>query len=264
MDYTSESYNRTQYAGSGNLDKRISIYRFNTNPENWYDWVFRRLDLRPGERALECASGNGALWKRNIERIPVGAEVTLSDLNEAMLGDCRANLAEAGGRFRFARLDLQALPAGLGPFSLVIANHVLYHLADLSGALSGIARALEPGGRFVATTIGREDNKELGELLRAYSPAIEFDHAKVAANFGLENGGEILSRHFGKVELFEYENRLEIADAGAIFDYAMSLNGIDAAVSDKDDFRAFLERVVTGSGGRYIVTKKTGLFLARG
>lgn len=262
MDYASRDYNRIQYSGAAKLAKRIAIYRFNSNPENWYDWVFARLGLEAGDRVLECGCGDGSLWKRNLAAIPAEAEITLSDQGESMLADCRAKLGEAAGRFRFLRLDLQDLPSGLGPFSLVVANHVLYHVAELDGALARVSGMLAPEGRFVASTIGRDDNRELGELLKAYSPAIEFDHAKVAAAFGLENGGEILGRQFGEVELIEYPNRLEIRDAGAIFDYAMSLNGIEAAVPDAEDFRAYLEGELAAAGGAFMVTKRTGLFLA--
>lgn len=262
LDYASRDYNRVQYAGAANLNKRIGIYRFNSNPENWYDWVFARLPLGERSRVLECGCGNGNLWVRNLAAIPAGTELTLADQSEAMLADCRANLGEAASRFRFLRFDIANPPDDLGAFSLIVANHVLYHIADLDRALAGLGRLLSPDGAFAASTIGLGDNQELGELLHGYSPAIEFDHAKVAARFGLENGRAILESHFRDVELLEYPNRLEITDAGAIFDYAMSLYGIDAAVPDKDDFRAYLDRALAAAGGTYIVTKRTGLFLA--
>ncbi len=50
------------------------------------------------------------------------------------------------------RLDICALPFGNGSFDMVIANHVLEHVADDARALSEIFRILKPGGRAVLQT----------------------------------------------------------------------------------------------------------------
>lgn len=50
------------------------------------------------------------------------------------------------------RLDLQHLPFAEGTFDLVIGNHVLEHVADVSQALAEVRRVLVPGGRFICQT----------------------------------------------------------------------------------------------------------------
>jgi SAM-dependent methyltransferase len=46
--------------------------------------------------------------------------------------------------------DAADLPVGSGSFDLVLANHVLNDLRDITGPINEFARVLRPGGRFIA------------------------------------------------------------------------------------------------------------------
>jgi SAM-dependent methyltransferase len=50
------------------------------------------------------------------------------------------------------KMDLQALPFGAASFDLVIANHVLEHVADDVLAVTEISRVLAPGGHAILQT----------------------------------------------------------------------------------------------------------------
>jgi SAM-dependent methyltransferase len=58
---------------------------------------------------------------------------------------------------RLRRIDLAALPFPDADFDVVIANHVLEHVADDAGALAEIRRVLRPGGwAMLAVPIARK------------------------------------------------------------------------------------------------------------
>lgn len=60
-----------QYRDAGRLQKRIHLYdKYSVNPYGWHLWVFDLLGQRLDVHILELGCGDGALWHRNIERIP--------------------------------------------------------------------------------------------------------------------------------------------------------------------------------------------------
>src|SRR5437867_1062098 len=99
-----------QYQDATNLTARIRLHaRFSTNRYGWTRWLFDQLRLGPDARVLELGCGPGHLWRENMEHIPEGWEVTLTDFSAGMLREAHGNLG--GGRpFRFMVVDAQAIP----------------------------------------------------------------------------------------------------------------------------------------------------------
>lgn len=50
---TEEEKVKEQYRTSSNLEKRIRIHDYSTNPQKWMDWVYERLELKENDRVLE-------------------------------------------------------------------------------------------------------------------------------------------------------------------------------------------------------------------
>ena len=93
--FTDQQYLKTdQYKDSSNLDARVAIHqRFSTNPYGWFRWIFDTLLKLPSSaRILELGCGHGLLWKENVDRIPSGWMITLSDLSPGMLDAAWRNL----------------------------------------------------------------------------------------------------------------------------------------------------------------------------
>ncbi|MGE5252069.1 MAG: class I SAM-dependent methyltransferase, partial [Bacteroidota bacterium] len=150
-----ESLQNGQYRSAANLTSRIDLHRsYSRNPYGWFRWVFDQLDLPPSTRLLELACGRGDLWRDNLDRIPPGWDITLTDLSEGMLADAKTWLAGSPHPFRFERADIQDIPFDDGQFDAVIANHMLYYVADKPGAFREVLRVLRPGGYFFTTTVG--------------------------------------------------------------------------------------------------------------
>lgn len=101
-----------------------------------FDW----LDPQPGERILDLGCGDGALTERLVA---VGADVIGTDFSADMV-------AAAVARGLDARvLDGHALNFD-GAFDSVFSNAALHWMTRPDAVIAGVARALRPGGRFVA------------------------------------------------------------------------------------------------------------------
>lgn len=219
------------------------------------------MKLAPGSRVLDLGAGPGWFWARaaGTER---SQELVVSDLSRGMVREARRNLFHAAARVRFLVCDVQALPFEAGRFDVVLANHMLYHVPDRERALREIARALRPGGRLYASTVGASHMREIDELARAVVPDQAWMRF-VSSGFTLDTGREELARVFQEVELDRYPDELRVNEAEALLDYLRSMASAPRldppALARLRD--AILGRIARD--GAFRVTKDTGLFTAR-
>lgn len=217
-----------QYHDGKRLAARGYLHaRFRTNSYGWFRWLFDHLRLAPQSRVLELGCGLGWLWRQNLDRIPAGWDVTLSDLSPGMLDEARRQLGESASSFHFAVVNAQAIPYPDGAFGAVIANHMLYHVPDRPQALAEIRRVLTPAGRLYASTIGNDYLRELWTLAAGHER--EFGRA---FPFNLENGAAQLREHFAHVALDRYDDTLVVTEAEPLLAYVFSLAPRGAARDD--------------------------------
>jgi SAM-dependent methyltransferase len=102
--------------------------------------VVALLDPKPGERILDLGCGDGAL---TAALAAAGADVLGVDASADMVAAARARGLDAevadGHELRFN-----------GEFDAVFSNAALHWMTDPDAVIAGVARALKPGGRFVA------------------------------------------------------------------------------------------------------------------
>ena len=264
-DSSSQQYLLThQYKDSHNLDARVQLHaRFSTNKYGWHRWVFDHFNIPPHARILELGCGPAGLWTRNLHRIPIGWEITLSDFSPGMLEQAQRNLQNSPRPFAFQQLDAQSIPFEDAHFDAVIANHMLYHVPDKAKALTEIRRVLKPGGRFYAATNGLDHMRELRELLYRFESGTRtlWDDASFLS-FRLENGREILSQAFSTIALHLYEDSLIVTEAAPLVAYVLSMPVSKLIIGEKlTQFNSFVEQELASHGAIHI-TKATGLFEA--
>jgi trans-aconitate 2-methyltransferase len=147
------------------------------------------LDLlapRQGELILDLGCGSGQLTAAIAD---AGASVIGLDSSPEMLAEARANYPAV--EFRLgdaANFNIES------PVDAVFSNAVLHWVKNAAGAAGCIARALKPGGRFVAEFGGRGNNQSILDAIREllgpvetpwYYPSIG-EYATVLEQSGLE------------------------------------------------------------------------------
>ena len=253
---------RTQYANAGNLNARILIHDlFSTNQEKWTDFIFKHLLIEKDMQVLAIGCGNATQWQENRIRFPQGARFILSDLSIGMLREARAGL-QGDSRFSFYCGDAQALAFGQASFDRVTANHMLYHVPDITAALQEVSRVLKPEGIFIAATNGNEHLIELYELLNGFDSNYLYE-ANKHARFSIENGIGQLDGIFVDVGVSLYKSDLWVTDAKLLVDYTYSMwDAMDTIGEERrTEMQVFFQNLIDRDGGIYI-RKSTGVLLA--
>jgi ubiquinone/menaquinone biosynthesis C-methylase UbiE len=259
-----------QYRDSRHLEARIALHRqFSTGETDWFDWVWQKLALRPGERVLECGCGPGGLWVYNRERIPAGCAITLTDLSPGMVAEAEAALGDLPN-FRFEVANIEQLPFADSSFDVVVANHMLYHVPHLDEALAEVKRVLAKDGhfgelsasRFFCATNGNDHMRELTQLGRSHHVPLHFRSTELA--FRLENGTDLLRPYFSQVERHDYDSHLAVTEVEPLVAYALSYGEARQKITPEqiEALRQYVSDTIANQG-HFHITKATGLFIGR-
>ena len=263
-----------QYKTAVNLNVRIALHqRFSHNKVPWFSWLASQIPFQDGGRYLEVGCGNGQLWQYvdwNQKKAP--AEVYITDVSSGMVEDAARLLKKTGVLDRaggdsliFETQDCQNLTYGSNMFDVVIANHVLFYVKNISQALSEISRVLKPEGVFLCSTYGRGHMKEITSLVQEFDSRITLSEVALYELFGLDNGQAMLEKHFAQVEKVMYDDYLLVDEAEPLLDYILSCHGNQSEILSQRqlEFKAFLQRKIEEKGGIRI-TKEAGVFICRG
>lgn len=248
---------REQYGTTDNLTRRISIHeKYSTNKTGFGPWIVSHYDFPAGGRVLEMGCGTGSMWKGQETLIRRCSALVLTDLSEAMVAAARTALGETAP-LRYAAADIQALPFPDASFDAVIANMMLYHVPDLQKGLSEALRVLRPGGKFYAATYG--EHGIVDALCGILAPLGVRDDTRKA--FTLQNGGEILSGFFDRVERRDYPDSLRVTDVEDIIEYLLSLPSMESVRTlPREEIRKHLNAAMVD--GVLALPKEYGLFIA--
>ncbi len=152
--------------------------------------VVELLEPRSGERILDLGCGPGQLTKKISES---GAQVVGVDASPSMIGQARQNFPE----LRFVLQDAAVLSFD-NEFDAVFSNAALHWMLDPAAVVKCVAKALKPGGRFVAEMGGKGNIKTIVAAIhqvvtkyhplppsRQYYPSIS-EYATILEAHGLE------------------------------------------------------------------------------
>jgi ubiquinone/menaquinone biosynthesis C-methylase UbiE len=260
-----------QYRDARNLNARGSLHaRFGTNPYPWFRWLFDQLlAIAPADaRILEVGCGPAGMWIENLDRLPSGWRVTLTDLSEGMATTARERLGAASapaGAFTIQTADIENLPFADASFDVAVANHMLYHVPDRPKALGELRRVLRPNGALLAATNGQDNMRELDGLFDGFVSTHDKEwKASFRHPFTLENGPEQLAPSFEAIEVHPYEDSLRVTDEDALVAYCLSIDL--PSLRDPDQQAALAAHIherMEASGGVFTITKSVGAFTAR-
>lgn len=257
------NYVTNQYRSASNLNARIRLHQeFSTNKYGWQRWLFEQFKFTPNSRILELGCGTGNLWAENLDRIPKGLEIVLSDFSEGMLEQAKQNLKHSSF-FQFKVIDAQSIPFENKSFDFVIANHMLYHMPERSKALSEIRRVLRPEGYFYASTIGCNHLKEIDDLLSKFDNQLNSWGKMFLESFSLENGSTQLEKHFANTSLARYPDSLLVTDAKLLTDYILS-GRIELSDDQQMNLAEFVTQELKSNNDKFYITKDSGVFISSG
>ncbi|MDR2612548.1 MAG: class I SAM-dependent methyltransferase [Deltaproteobacteria bacterium] len=112
--------------------------------EAWLGLIAENAGGGPPLDVLDVGTGPGFFA---IILAGAGHRVRAVDCTEAMVGEARRNIAEAGLEVEAAMADSAELPFGDGTFDLIVSRNVAWTLVDAEKAYREWHRVLRPGGR---------------------------------------------------------------------------------------------------------------------
>ena len=137
----------------------------------WKDAAVDVLNPRPGERFLDVAGGTGDIAFRIVRRQGERPDVTVCDINPAMLAVGRDRALDRGlvKGLTWTTGDAEDLPFPDCTFDAYSIAFGLRNVTDIDAALREAYRVLKPGGRYLCLEFSKVTSKPLGRLYEAYS-----------------------------------------------------------------------------------------------
>jgi ubiquinone/menaquinone biosynthesis C-methylase UbiE len=150
--------------------------------------VIELLDLQPGERVLDIATGTGVAAFMAAERVESSGEVVATDLAEKMVEQTAKYAGQHGAtNMIFERMDAEELSFEDGSFDAVMCVLGLMYPADPQQAIEEMYRVLKPGGRAAACVWGRRDRCGWAEIFPITDAQVESDVCPMFFQLGLPN-----------------------------------------------------------------------------
>jgi ubiquinone/menaquinone biosynthesis C-methylase UbiE len=264
---------RHAYATDEKLKVRYQTHEKYTVPRiDFQSWVLDCIDWRGDEAVLDLGAGPGSYFSPVRMRTPNGRHFA-GDLSFGMVKREQEN--EAASRINLSLLDAQQIPYRTASFDVVLANHMLYHVPDLDATLQEIRRVLKPDGLLVAATNSENNMPELSTLYRRASLLLtNFQHRQAEAlsvdtQFSLENGSQILSKHFFAVARRDLPSALIFPEADPVIAYLESMRDLREPYLPEnvawEDFMEMMRQQVTRlieHSGKLVVKKLAGVVVA--
>ena len=133
----------------------------------WRKKLVEALELRPGGRALDLATGTADVALTIAARHP-SASVLGTDPSKGMLevGQRKIEHAGLGNRVRLALGDAQQIETADDSFDAACISFGIRNVPDRARALREMARVVRPGGRVAILELSEPQGGLLGALAR--------------------------------------------------------------------------------------------------
>jgi demethylmenaquinone methyltransferase/2-methoxy-6-polyprenyl-1,4-benzoquinol methylase len=137
----------------------------------WKNALIDVVNPRPGERFLDVAGGTGDIAFRIVQRQGERPDVTVCDINTAMLSVGRDRAIDRGlvKGLTWATGDAEHLPFPDRSFDGYTIAFGLRNVTDIDQALRDAWRVLKPGGRFFCLEFSKVTAPGLARAYDAYS-----------------------------------------------------------------------------------------------
>lgn len=125
--------------------------------------------LRPGQRALDLASGTADLARLLAPLLGTSGQLVLADININMLATGRDRMLDAGiTEPSYVQTPAEALPFANDYFDCTTIAFGLRNFTDKAAALNEVLRVTRPGGVLVVLEFSQVRNPTLRAAYRAF------------------------------------------------------------------------------------------------
>lgn len=244
-----------QYADDEKIQLRKRFHsKYSTSASDFHTWTFEKLDLSGSDTVLDIGCGSGAVWLKNVSKLPQSARFVMGDISKGIM---EALTATESISFDLTQCQAGQLPFEDAQFDVVTGFHMLYHVPDIALAIRELDRVMHNRGVLYLSTKGETHLKELYALLDDVlddAPAYPKHH-----RFSLDNGATQLAEVFENVQRYEFHDSLLVTEAEPIVEFATS--GMYFDPSEKETLRNRVKEKL--SNGPIEIQKDTGLFVAQ-
>lgn len=204
------------------IEKRRALYKFTSPYHNVNQEVIRYLNLKRGDKVLDVGCGEGKFIQDACLVYPDSHFVGL-DISAEMFEDAK-RLKMNSSNVEFAVGDIQSMGFDNRSFQRVTAMHMLYHVPDIHGGISEMARVLSNDGICLITANSLRSKPTKRELKMVIAEMLgRNSYPDPSERFNVENGDDILRTFFRNVRLITYESRLKLTDPTPYVEYFDSL-----------------------------------------
>lgn len=243
------------YADPGGLLARTSMYDYQRPKIDLVGAVLDAAGELDGRRLVDvgCGAGAGRYLTAAHER---GAQAIGLDLSAGMRPAVVA--------------DATALPIAGRSADVVLACHMLYHLAEPQAALDELRRVLVPGGRLVATVIGPGHLQEIDRIWTALVAGAGLDATQ--PDLTLRNDqlppavlDDLLQARFASVQRRDLVSAVVVDDPAPVLRHATTTTGVRTAVAQAPGLLDQLSEELVARirrDGEFRLTTSISLFLA--
>jgi ubiquinone/menaquinone biosynthesis methyltransferase len=141
---------------------------------SWRKSASRSLQLRPGDRVLDVATGTGALALEIARSTGGTVAVTGCDLNKHMLAVARRRVTKSGKPIELVDCDAAQLPFPARAFDAASLAFAIDDMPDRDACIREIRRVLRPGARFALLELSQPDVQPLKAAYQMYLGAFRW------------------------------------------------------------------------------------------
>lgn len=266
---TDQSYLAYQYGTPEKLRIRQEAHqRHSERPNDFFDWVLDRLDLRPGLLVADIGCGPGSYHPSLNSRAcqVIGIDASMGMAQEAQTQALGQHLAVT-----LVQANAERLPLTTAACDRVLAAHMLYHVSDQVGALREMRRVLKPGGTVLLATNAEDTGELFFRLHREAAQALGYTVApRLSSSFHLGHL-ELVQSVFPAATVHLYEDAFLFPSVETALRYYASamIDGIEDAPADghhRAELLAAMEaqlQAIYERDGVVRVQKDAGCFVAR-
>lgn len=140
------------------FDYRYLFYKeYSTKGQEWFQWIFDRLELFEGVKVLDMGCGRGNIWIKNWERIPQDATIILVDKRHSVIEylECfyqeNKRFLQKNVQFKFINQDLETDFSFREQYDRIVADHLWTYISNPERLMKEVNTVLKPNGFMHST-----------------------------------------------------------------------------------------------------------------